>query len=659
MVSARAPVVVIVLTSCLVGCGGSGSQGTPPPDPTPKQALKMTVTGSGSVSSSPAGIDCGTTCTASFAPGTTVTLTAAPMKGYDFSDWAGACTGSKTTCTLSITAAMSATATFVAQAPPPPQSYALSVIVTGSGSVGSTPSGINCGATCETSFTQGTSVTLTAAPGTGTNFSSWGGACSGSKTTCTISITAATNVTASFVAQTSANTCAQVSQYGVTFTFDQAYPCGTFANGDSWVTPATAGGHVTITAITPAFTGTQNGFQVNPKDVVNQGFDSDAAHFDASLVPALPYVASAGDSIVKGISLPANSTTGVRLKTAAVLTVLGSIPPDNGATVFRPPYFGTDKPLYSIGTLHFEKLPHLAAIAGTPTIASLTTRYQRVQLDHQYDWDSEWIHPVDNMPTYGSDVAIDNSVAALRLMLDDTAQAKLPLAVVFVQYAIDLAAARRGGLTFSSNGGHRHGRKLLLALAAVMLDDPGMRALVHDAPYDTYQEDGQVYYSAKAGQVLWGQPQTPDGMCTEADYWYNQNNPGHGSAACRDPYGYIDGGDEAGQSYQFCCTVKAFKAIALALRLMPELQCVWNSTDPDNPDSKNLDLLVFADRWVNFGAWAKPDPYKAHGNGVQDGVGRWPQNHGQFKDGGLYDNPFADALWTAYRASAPPTATCN
>jgi len=53
-------------------------------------SLKMTVTGSGSVGSSPAGIDCGTTCTGSLAQGTSVTLAATPATGYNFSDWGGA-----------------------------------------------------------------------------------------------------------------------------------------------------------------------------------------------------------------------------------------------------------------------------------------------------------------------------------------------------------------------------------------------------------------------------------------------------------------------------------------------------------------------------------------------------------------------------------------
>ena len=49
--------------------------------------------GTGTVTSSPAGINCGATCNASFLQGTVVTLTATPAAGSLFAGWSGACTG--------------------------------------------------------------------------------------------------------------------------------------------------------------------------------------------------------------------------------------------------------------------------------------------------------------------------------------------------------------------------------------------------------------------------------------------------------------------------------------------------------------------------------------------------------------------------------------
>jgi len=151
-------------------------------------------TGSGTVTSSPSGINCGSTCSANFTSGASVTLTAAAAGGSTFSGWSGACTGTGA-CTVSMTAARSVTATFNSSA----TTFALSVTKAGSGSgaVTSSPAGINCGATCSANFASGASVTLTPAAASGSTFTGWSGACSGTST-CSVSMTAARAVTATF-----------------------------------------------------------------------------------------------------------------------------------------------------------------------------------------------------------------------------------------------------------------------------------------------------------------------------------------------------------------------------------------------------------------------------------------------------------------------------
>ena len=83
--------------------------------------------------------------------------------------------------------------------PPPPASRTLTVAKagTGSGSVVSNPSGIVCGGTCSASWGDGTTVTLSAAPVSGSAFAGWSGACSGTGV-CMTTLNANKTVTATF-----------------------------------------------------------------------------------------------------------------------------------------------------------------------------------------------------------------------------------------------------------------------------------------------------------------------------------------------------------------------------------------------------------------------------------------------------------------------------
>ncbi len=82
---------------------------------TSSQIFTLTVTkagnGSGTVTSSPAGINCGGTCSAIFNQGETVTLTLTPSAGSAFEGWSSACTGTGT-CTVTMDADKAVTATF-------------------------------------------------------------------------------------------------------------------------------------------------------------------------------------------------------------------------------------------------------------------------------------------------------------------------------------------------------------------------------------------------------------------------------------------------------------------------------------------------------------------------------------------------------------------
>ena len=82
-------------------------------------AVSKVGAGVGTVTSSPAGISCGATCSGQFDDGSTVTLTAAPSGQSRFAGWSGDCSGMGT-CAVSMTGTHSVTAMFNAPSLTPP-----------------------------------------------------------------------------------------------------------------------------------------------------------------------------------------------------------------------------------------------------------------------------------------------------------------------------------------------------------------------------------------------------------------------------------------------------------------------------------------------------------------------------------------------------------
>ena len=106
---------IAVLTSCQGVSGGSGNSGGNPPasGQTATLTVKTSGAGSGTVTSTPQGINCPGTCSASFTQGGKVTLTATPGGGSTLGAWSGACSGTAASCSLTLSSDQSVAASFV------------------------------------------------------------------------------------------------------------------------------------------------------------------------------------------------------------------------------------------------------------------------------------------------------------------------------------------------------------------------------------------------------------------------------------------------------------------------------------------------------------------------------------------------------------------
>lgn len=151
-------------------------------------------TGNGTVTASPGDLNCGATCNANYFQGDTLTLSAIPDIGSEFSGWSGKCASTNTVTTLAIDGPANCTATFDKV---PDRILTITKIGTGSGTVTSSAGvaglGINCGTLCQAQYAQKTPVTLKATPDRNSQFHGWAGGCAEQFT-----ITSNLNCTATF-----------------------------------------------------------------------------------------------------------------------------------------------------------------------------------------------------------------------------------------------------------------------------------------------------------------------------------------------------------------------------------------------------------------------------------------------------------------------------
>lgn len=192
--------------------------------------LRVFKTGSGTgyVGSGEGGIDCGNDCRDHYASGTVVSLTATADAGSEFAQFYAGCSA---TCEVTVNGDQSETAIFVAGGPEGTHGLEADTDGSGEGFVSSVPGGINCGRSstephteCLKHFEEGSSVTLYANAGQDSRFSEWDGACDDETTaTCTVSMSQARYVNATFDLQPKVLTVQKTGAGTVTATDEAGY----------------------------------------------------------------------------------------------------------------------------------------------------------------------------------------------------------------------------------------------------------------------------------------------------------------------------------------------------------------------------------------------------------------------------------------------------
>jgi hypothetical protein len=397
-----------------------------------------------------------------------------------------------------------------------------------------------------------------------------------------------------------------VTQYGITWSFDKPAAVGQFVNGDWWVI-----GPVTVKSVTPAPAPGRNGSVVNPKAGDTHGYDERIPNYDAKLATTFPLELKPGQSLVSTASVEKvgdktpdtvpNQYCRGPLRTAVVLTCLNEPP---AAASFRPPYVGDAKPLFTTKQLRRDLLPQLKPPCTPPDRAAFERVLQRVWLDHKREWTGRNMHPLENMPDYGRELTTITSQVALLLLVADPDRKNETLLIRFVQLGIDLyAITQSAGDLWPANGGHHSGRKWPILFAGLMLDHEGMRKI-----RATFAEDDQTYYGKgfKGQKVLFH-------LCEGVNGKHEEMDP-----ATWETYGKGDNNGKKAESYRRL-NGPTWIGQALAARIMG-LKADWGHDE----------YFDYADRW-----WSEEVEGKDEKTATMEGGGE-----------------FSRKMWETYRKQA-------
>ena len=425
-----------------------------------------------------------------------------------------------------------------------------------------------------------------------------------------------------------------LSQYGITWTFAEPVEYGQFVNGDWWVV-----GPVTIVSVDPAPADGRHGSMLNPSIGQGQAYDDRSNSYKPDAGVTFPVTLTGDNSLVSSQSwtdgadthpdLTDHPITVSKIRDAAVLTVLGDVPP---ADAFRPPYAGTDKRLFRRSDIRYDLLPRLAPTSDDPsydyqdagiwardpsrTVAEQYGRlFQRPWLLHLTDWSGRSHHPTENMPGYHREVYHAVAAGAGLLLMD------LPdidnLLLGYLQVGIDAHGVIVTGAGGNASDADSSIHKWPVLLAGLLLDDAAMRT--NDYRYRTTW----MTYDIADGLSPYESAIVPRGYTYHGYTVGWRQSPGTQEHEHLDPatewYLVSDGGGAKRESYRGINS-RSWPGIALAARLMDAVE-LWNHPE----------FFEYVDRWMTEA----------------------PTEYGTPSVGSC-GSAFISALWEAYRWPSLP-----
>ncbi len=367
-----------------------------------------------------------------------------------------------------------------------------------------------------------------------------------------------------------------VTKGGITWTLDKAYPVGQYVNGDQFVVAPSG---CVVSAISPPWGEVfsselgrairRNGSMLDPsygetgywQDTGRNHFGYSDMHNVARNLPLTIIPSSGSRSLISTIGLtgdePGVTTAGSgsnkylrpHLDRAEILTIVSEVPLSGS---FRPGYAAGLKREYNLSQLREEYLLSLSTPSSIPDVSS---RLTAPILSHRDPiWGRE-VHPRQNHPDYGRDLAVFYNETVLALLTDSmTLNQKRPILYRAVQAGIDLFSvyesangsalwAQSGGL-----GGHGSGRRWPIIFAGHMLDASEMAGL----EWPVGSEDAQLHIFPS--NINWdGRPG-----------WANWSS---GQAAWHERAAFTPS-SQSNWSYLTCCNGNAWIGAALAARLI-------------------------------------------------------------------------------------------